>query len=474
MLWRSSFNSLVAQIADFLTSLVGYALSYSLWTVLHSNFSMFPAPSKFSGYFIFWSLISCYLYVFLFQKNKAYSFQRFTSLYTEFSIVLKVVSIGTILSLTFSFFLNLADIRRTFFVLLYGVLLLLFLIQKTFMFYFAQQIRKQGRNRKKVLVVGFGRKLTDFINAVRRNFNWGLDIIGVVIDDSGNGTKEIAGKKVLGKYSQIEEILKNYNPEEVIIAIPSDHLYKIKQIIYHCEKAGMNVRLVSDFFYYLEKRVTIDNVFGQNIISFQGVNQNQLELFIKRLIDIVVSFVLLVLLLPFFLVISLIILFQDGRPIFYRWKVMGKNRKPITSWKFRTMVKNADEIKEKLKKANEMQGPVFKLTHDPRILPFGRFLRRYSLDELPQLFSVLKGDLSLVGPRPPLQSEFKEFELWHRRKLSVKPGLTCLWQVSGRNSIKNFDDWARLDLEYIDNWNLWLDFKILLKTIPAVIKGTGK
>jgi exopolysaccharide biosynthesis polyprenyl glycosylphosphotransferase len=325
-----------------------------------------------------------------------------------------------------------------------------------------------------VLVVGFGRKLTDFINAVRKNFNWGLDIIGVVIDDSGNGTKEIAGKKVLGKYSQIEEILKIYNPEEVIIAIPSDHLYKIKQIIYHCEKAGMNVRLVSDFFYYLEKRVTIDNVFGQNIISFQGVNQNQLELFIKRLIDIVVSFVLLVLLLPLFLVISLIILFQDGRPIFYRWKVMGKNRKPITSWKFRTMVKNADEIKEKLKKANEMQGPVFKLTHDPRILPFGRFLRRYSLDELPQLFSVLKGDLSLVGPRPPLQSEFKEFELWHRRKLSVKPGLTCLWQVSGRNSIKNFDDWARLDLEYIDNWNLWLDFKILLKTIPAVIKGTGK
>ena len=153
---------------------------------------------------------------------------------------------------------------------------------------------------------------------------------------------------------------------------------------------------------------------------------------------------------------------------------MGKNRRPITSWKFRTMVKNADEVKEKLKKNNEMNGPVFKMTNDPRILPFGRFLRRFSLDELPQLFSVLKGDLSLVGPRPPLQSEFKEFNLWHRRKLTVKPGLTCLWQTNGRNEIRNFDEWAKLDLQYIDNWSLWLDFKILLKTIPAVLRGTGK
>jgi lipopolysaccharide/colanic/teichoic acid biosynthesis glycosyltransferase len=146
---------------------------------------------------------------------------------------------------------------------------------------------------------------------------------------------------------------------------------------------------------------------------------------------------------------------------------------PIVSWKFRTMVKNADELKKTLMHNNEMTGPMFKLTNDPRILPVGHFLRKYSLDELPQLFSVLKGDLSLVGPRPPLQTEFKEFDLWHRRKLSVKPGLTCLWQISGRNKISNFDDWAKLDLEYIDKWSIWLDLKILLKTIPAVLSGKG-
>ena len=137
------------------------------------------------------------------------------------------------------------------------------------------------------------------------------------------------------------------------------------------------------------------------------------------------------------------------------------------------MVKNADEIKKKLLEENEMTGPVFKMTNDPRILPIGRFLRKYSLDELPQLFSVLKGDLSLVGPRPPLEYEFKEFELWQRRKLSVKPGLTCLWQVSGRSDISNFNDWVKLDLQYIDNWSLLLDFKILLKTIPVVFLGKG-
>jgi len=197
------------------------------------------------------------------------------------------------------------------------------------------------------------------------------------------------------------------------------------------------------------------------------------QLALKRLFDIVVSALLLLLLSPLLTLIALAVWLASGRPILYRWPVVGLGGRPFTGYKFRTMVKDADRLKAQLLAHNEMQGPVFKMTNDPRVTPIGRVLRKFSLDELPQLWSVLKGDMSLVGPRPPLQSEWVHFEDWQRRKLSVKPGITCLWQVSGRNEIRDFDDWVRMDLQYIDNWSFWLDLEILLRTIPAVLFGRG-
>jgi len=167
-------------------------------------------------------------------------------------------------------------------------------------------------------------------------------------------------------------------------------------------------------------------------------------------------------------------LISDGWPLVYPWRVVGINKKPFTSWKIRTMVKDADKLKEKLLDQNEMDGPVFKIKNDPRILTFGQWLRKYSIDETLQFISVLKGDMSLVGPRPAGPHELNKYSSWHRRKLSIKPGMTCLWQVNGRNDIKSFDDWVQLDLEYVDNWTLWKDFEILLKTIFVVFRGSGK
>ena len=195
---------------------------------------------------------------------------------------------------------------------------------------------------------------------------------------------------------------------------------------------------------------------------------------IKRVLDVIISTVLLIILLPIFIFIILLVKVTSEGTIFFKWHVMGKNGKPFTGYKFRTMIKNADHLKSDLQNSNEMTGPVFKMTNDPRITRVGKFLRKYSLDELPQLWSVFKGDMSLVGPHPPLQSEWSHFEDWHKRKLSVTPGLTCLWQVNGRNKINKFDDWVKMDLEYIDNWNIWLDIKILLKTIPTIINGSGR
>lgn len=202
---------------------------------------------------------------------------------------------------------------------------------------------------------------------------------------------------------------------------------------------------------------------------------NNLLLFgYKRAFDIVVSGSLLVLLSPVFLVLAVAVKLASSGPVLYRWRVVGKGGHPFTGYKFRSMCTNADELKEKLGPLNEMRGPVFKLTNDPRITKLGAWMRRYSLDELPQLYSVFKGDMSLVGPRPPLATEYALFNEYERHKLTVKPGMTCLWQVNGRNEVKDFDEWVKLDLEYIRRWSPKLDLWILFKTIGVVFKGSGK
>ncbi len=197
-------------------------------------------------------------------------------------------------------------------------------------------------------------------------------------------------------------------------------------------------------------------------------------LFVKRVADILISGALLILLSPVFLLIALAIkLSTPHLDVLYRWRVVGYKGQPFTGYKFTTMDADADARKGELSDRNEMTGPVFKIKNDPRVTGVGRLLRKYSLNELPQLWSVLKGDMSLVGPRPAFPHELERYEMWHKRKLCVKPGITCLWQVRGRNRISNFDDWVRMDLEYIDHWSLWLDFKILIRTAWAVGAGTG-
>jgi lipopolysaccharide/colanic/teichoic acid biosynthesis glycosyltransferase len=200
----------------------------------------------------------------------------------------------------------------------------------------------------------------------------------------------------------------------------------------------------------------------------------RLKLTIKRLLDMVVAAMALVLLSPLFLFLTLIVKLTSPGPVFYRWHVVGKRGRPFISYKFRSMVANADKLKSELEQLNEMKGPVFKLSNDPRITRVGAWMRRYSLDELPQLYSVLKGEMSLVGPRPPLVSEYARFSEYQKQKLAVTPGITCLWQVSGRNRVSDFDEWVGLDLEYIRHWSLRLDLKILLKTVREVFVGSGR
>lgn len=213
---------------------------------------------------------------------------------------------------------------------------------------------------------------------------------------------------------------------------------------------------------------------GDSVVVFSPNWNSTILQALKRLFDFLTSGALLLLLSPLLVVLAIAVKIGSPGGIFYGWKVVGKAGEPFLSYKFRSMVSNADDLKAGLEAANEMTGPVFKITRDPRITRSGKWMRRYSLDELPQLYSVLKGDMSLVGPRPPLASEYIRFTSFQKQKLQVKPGMTCLWQVQGRNQVKDFDAWVRLDLEYIRRWSLWLDVRILFLTVAAVLSGSGK
>lgn len=220
--------------------------------------------------------------------------------------------------------------------------------------------------------------------------------------------------------------------------------------------------------------MSTEQIETQELLQYSPSWQRPVLIGLKRTIDIGVAAFLLLALLPFFLVLALAIKLTSPGPVFYRWRVVGRSGRPFTGYKFRSMCKNADELKENLSALNEMRGPVFKATNDPRITALGSWMRRYSIDELPQLYSVLKGDMSLVGPRPPLFTEYVQFSAYQKLKVAVKPGITCLWQVSGRNKVNDFDDWVRLDLQYIRTWSPKLDLLILFKTGFEIFAGSGK
>ena len=284
--------------------------------------------------------------------------------------------------------------------------------------------------------------------------------------------------KPLGAVEDLGALLINSPIHEVIAVQSSGERDWLRRVIEDCDYFRVTLRIVPEALLVGNVR-DLKLMFRSEPLRLPEVvlAPSHLEsdaLFLKRVIDILVSASLLVLLAPFFLLIAIAMKLTTPRlPVFYPWRVIGLKGKPFTGYKFTTMVADAEEKRIELLTKNEMQGPVFKVRDDPRVTPLGRLLRKYSLNELPQLWSVLKGDMSLVGPRPAFRHELARYELWHKRKLCVKPGITCLWQVSGRNQINKFDDWVRLDLKYIDEWSLWLDFRILVRTLRAVLAGTG-
>jgi exopolysaccharide biosynthesis polyprenyl glycosylphosphotransferase len=273
---------------------------------------------------------------------------------------------------------------------------------------------------------------------------------------------------------QIVNLLHHHSVFGVILSAKHTNFEQVEYVIRACELEGVEVWLIADFFTTQISRTTFDELLGRPLLIFRTAPEDSWQSLAKQVLDIGGAGILLILLSPVFLFIAAAIKFTSPGPVLFRQQRSGLSGSPFKLYKFRTMVTNAEQFQHELAAMNEMSGPVFKLTNDPRITPIGKWLRKYSLDELPQLWNVLRGEMSLVGPRPLPVDEVKRFDnLAHRRRLSMKPGLTCLWQISGRNEIADFKEWVRLDLEYIDNWSLTLDLKILFLTIPVVLRGTG-
>jgi exopolysaccharide biosynthesis polyprenyl glycosylphosphotransferase len=334
------------------------------------------------------------------------------------------------------------------------------------------QLRKRGYGVQHVVIVGAG----EIGRAIMRNIvaqpDLGYHVVGFVDDKPEKGNRDLGRFKGLGGTENIPDIIQKHKVDVVIITLPWLYHRKILSIMAQCERARVTVRIVPDLFQMSLSNVDVDDLSGIPLIGVKPVSIKGWNLAVKRAFDVVFAGLALVLLSPIMILTAVLVRLESPGPIIFRQTRIGRGGRLFTVFKFRSMRKGAEQEQESLAVLNEASGPLFKIRQDPRRTKLGTFLRRTSLDELPQFFNVLKGDMSLIGPRPALPSEVERYQEWHKKRLEASPGITGLWQVSGRSEL-SFDEMVLLDIYYIENWSLGLDLRIALKTVPATILGTG-
>ncbi len=389
----------------------------------------------------------------------------------------KATLIGTALVSILLFVADVVPISLSFITLVWCISFIGTYLCRKIMHYYIRLIRIKGRNLRFILIVGTNDRALQFARRIRGDSGFGYRLLGFVDDNVHiEGTELDSLGEVVCRLEDFSDYLKNNVVDEVVISLPVASFYsEASQIVKTCEELGVVVIFFSgvDFLNTGSSKAVFNNLHGENVITILPPSMSGWRLSTKRTMDFVISFILVVPLLPLFLIIGILIKWTSPGPALFIQERVGLNKRKFRLLKFRTMVMDAEKQMENLAHLNEVEGAAFKITDDPRVTPIGNFLRRSSLDELPQLINVLKGDMSLVGPRPLPLRDFAEFDQdWHRRRFSVRPGITCLWQIGGRSSI-SFNRWMELDMEYIDNWSLTMDIKILLQTIPAVLRQRG-
>ena len=365
-------------------------------------------------------------------------------------------------------------VSRKLFLLFVLFSFLLLTIYRLVGFVFLRRVRRSGYNTRNILIVGVREKAQRFNQLLAEHADWGLHVVGFLQVVDGPLMERVDGYPVLGREEDLFTVCKQYPVDEVVFCVPGDYTEQVNMSLQRLEELGITVRIVVDFWTYASVRKEL-NLFHDElpIVTFHTKTLDAWQLLLKRMLDLFGASVGLLLTALAFPFIAPAIKFSDPGPIFFSQERVGESGRLFRCWKFRSMYTDAEERKKDLMAQNEMSGAIFKIKNDPRIFPFGHFLRKTSLDELPQFWNVFKGEMSLVGTRPPTPAEVDEYQDWHRRRISIKPGITGLWQVSGRNAIEDFDEIVRLDLHYIDHWSLWSDILLLLRTVKVVVMRDG-
>jgi exopolysaccharide biosynthesis polyprenyl glycosylphosphotransferase len=332
---------------------------------------------------------------------------------------------------------------------------------------------QSGEHVLRVIIIGTQSRARELTLELKKRILYGVNIVGYIDPDPNCKESDKGCTPFLGTVEHISECLKNNVVDEVIVAIPRSMLNDVEPIVIACEEEGITLRFMADVFDVQVARMSLGHVGRIPLLTMEPIAQDEGQLFAKRVFDFILTASVLPFLLPLFLLVAIAIKIDSPGPVFFIQQRVGLRKHLFPMYKFRSMYTDAEERLAEIEHLNEAEGPIFKMTKDPRVTRVGRFIRKASIDELPQLINVLKGDMSLVGPRPMSIRDVDLFEKGiQRRRFSVQPGITCLWQISGRSNL-SFQRWLELDLEYIENWSFGLDLKILLKTIPAVLKSDG-
>ncbi len=396
-------------------------------------------------------------------------------------IMVKSISVAVFILITLLFLLDMQDVSRILLGIFYLNLLALLTVSKGFMFIVLRKYEQKEYNIPNVIIIGSRERAKQVIDLIQSSAKK-LNIIGCLeIDKKRVGKKIFNDIRVLGTMYDLKDIILKDVVDEIIFAMPLKMIEHVDKYLLLLEEIGIQVRIIPEWhihsLLYKPKVASIlfDDFHGIPTLLVTPTTTLHRDLFLKNLYDYILTAIMFILFVPFFIIIGILIVCFSWGPVFFAQERVGLNGRKFMIYKFRTMVPEAEKSIKELQNLNEADGPVFKMKKDPRIIPFvGTILRNTSLDELPQLINILKGEMSLIGPRPPIQSEVEQYDVWQRRRLSMKPGLTCIWQISPNRNDIDFNTWMEMDLEYIDNWSLKLDFLLLWKTFLVVFGMYGR